>query len=174
MVDPPSLSEAFGDFRIEIKLRSKSKAARNDPELTLSERELYRKALSEQSNGGPPTAAHYFAAHRAVRGTRPPFDGHNPNNDVGTTLDDDDVGKGQMNDSLENGGLGMQGAGKSMEAQKSRTSGLLTDEHSEQSEVDKGESGDDDESEQDAEDDGDEYAEEDEECSEDDSNFEFK
>ncbi|KAK5048586.1 hypothetical protein LTR84_005677 [Exophiala bonariae] len=75
------LPEACGDFKIEVKLRSKSKAARNDPELTIPQRELYQKVLLEKSNGGPPTLEHRFAASLAV---------HGPSLDPGQDQSDDE------------------------------------------------------------------------------------
>ncbi|RMZ87412.1 hypothetical protein DV736_g5364, partial [Chaetothyriales sp. CBS 134916] len=99
---PSDFPEPREDFKIEVKLRSTSKAARNDPQYTLPQRELYQKTLSELSNGGPTTDEHRFATSRAVQESSTFHDEDESDNQVKITPDNGGNGKIRENDPPEN------------------------------------------------------------------------
>ncbi|KAK5242731.1 hypothetical protein LTS06_011324, partial [Exophiala xenobiotica] len=176
ITSPPDLPESNGDFKIEIKLRSTSKAARNDPEFTLPQREQYQKILSEQSNGGDTTQLHHYMAYLAVTKSSPHCDEDEPGDQVKTTPDDGDASNIDDDGSCENTAFNIEGAGKRIDIEESQEGHLVTGEEVEQSEGDLEDETDDDidENELSPENDDDEYDSEDEERSEFDPDFEFK
>nr|KAK5441256.1 hypothetical protein LTR18_007100 [Exophiala xenobiotica] len=176
ITSPPDLPESSGDFKIEIKLRSTSKAARNDPEFTQPQREQYQKILSEQSNGGPTTQLHHFAAYLTVTKSSPYHDDDEPDDQVKVTPDDGDASNIDDDGSCENTTFNIEGAGKRIDIEKSQKDHLVTGEEVEQNDCNAEDESDDDidENELSLENDDDEYDIEDEVRSEFDPDFEFK
>ncbi|KIW33877.1 uncharacterized protein PV07_00692 [Cladophialophora immunda] len=176
--------EVRGDFKIVVKLRSTSKAARNDPKLTLPQRELYRKILSEQSNGGPATARHRAAAYFAARRLKPSHDEDESESDKQskTTSENGDAGNIHKNYSLERVPMSMGETGKGIDEEESQGDDVVTCQHGEQIEGGaEHESEDDDEiddgydeSDMDVEDDSNEDTSEDEDRSDFDPDYEFE
>ncbi|KIW17273.1 hypothetical protein PV08_04464 [Exophiala spinifera] len=163
------LSDVHGDFEIEVKLRSKSKAARNDPSFTLAERELYEKVLSEQSKGGLVTAVHRFAAYHAVRGREQSPNELGSDSQEKRTSDDGDAGN--VSESIEE-------TRKDNDAEESQGENVMASLHGEHTEGDSEHEGDDDKNDLDDESDLDdedpwEYTSEDEDRSEYDPDYEF-
>ncbi|KIW66171.1 hypothetical protein PV04_08372 [Phialophora macrospora] len=175
MTTSSDLPEARGDFKIEVKLRSKSKAARNDPEFTLPQRELYRKVLLEQSNGGPVTAVHRFAASLAVRPPEFSDDEDESDKQAKVTSGNGDAGNIHKNDSVENVPVSMGETEKGINAGESQEHDIVTCHHDQQAGGDEArKSDDDDERDLDIEDDNNEDISEDEDASEFDPDYEFK
>ncbi|OAP60746.1 hypothetical protein AYL99_05748 [Fonsecaea erecta] len=179
----PDLPEICGDFKIVVQLRSQSKAARNDPEFALPQRELYRKILSEQSNGGPASTLHHASAYFAVhRGLKPSQDEDESDKQAKIPSENGDAGNIHLNDSLERMPMSIGKTGKGIDAEEGRGDDVVTCQPGEQTEGDAEHEneGDDeidddgDESDLDVEDKSNEDTSEDEDRSENDPDYEFE
>ncbi|KAL6240818.1 hypothetical protein RBB50_012233 [Rhinocladiella similis] len=178
MIGASDLAETRGDFKIEVVLRSTSKAAHNDPDFTLPEHELYQKVLSEESNGGLTTALHGLAAYFAVRGHESSPDESESDKQTKPTSDNGDTGNIHKNDLLGMASVSMGEIEKGIDAEEAQGDDVVTWQLSERTEHESEHESDDDHDHDecglDVEDDGIEDTSEDEDRSEFDPDYEFK
>ena len=124
---------------------------------TLPQRELYRKLLSEWSDGGPNAEAHSVAAYQAARSLSSDQGADESSSQAKTTVDGGDAYTLHGDDSLENVAIATEGTGTYIDAEQGRENDIVIDEDDEQGEYDEeDESDDDDESDQNVEDNDDE------------------